>query len=176
MLAYLFVIISIAVRFLFAPVSFSPLTASLLFFGSRMPRKRAWIPLVMTAGADIVLTTVVYGYRLSPEHLFTWAWYAAVLGVGSLLDRNSSPLRLAVAAIASSVSFFIVSNFAVWASWEMYPKNLDGLVMCYVAALPFFRTAFVADLFYTAVLFSIPGLLIHFGQLSHNWHRRSVGE
>jgi hypothetical protein len=37
----------------------------------------------------------------------------------------------------------------------MYPKNLGGLMACYVAALPFFRNAVVSDLFFAAAFFGI---------------------
>jgi hypothetical protein len=43
------------------------------------------------------------------------------------------------------VSFFVVSNFTVWAEWGMYPKSLAGLGACYFAALPFFRNSIVSE-------------------------------
>ena len=57
------------------------------------------------------------------------------------LVRQRQPLPVLGAALASSLSFFVISNAAVWACWSMYPKNLGGLMMSYVAGLPFFRHA-----------------------------------
>jgi len=59
------------------------------------------------------------------------------------------------------VSFFLISNFAVWAVWSMYPKTASGLAMSYVAGLPFFRNAVVSDLFFAAMFFGIGYLLSH---------------
>ena len=42
---------------------------------------------------------------------------------------------LAGAALVTSISFFLISNFAVWAVGGMYPKTLPGLAACYVAGL-----------------------------------------
>src|SRR5262249_45471772 len=62
------------------------------------------------------------------------------------------------AAAASSVSFFIVSNFAVWAWSGMYPETPAGLMACYEAAIPFFRGTAVSDLFFSLLMFGIPAL------------------
>jgi hypothetical protein len=63
------------------------------------------------------------------------------------------------AALTSSVSFFLVSNFGVWAAYNMYPKTLPGLISCYVAGIPFYQHRFAGDLLFTAVFFAIPVLL-----------------
>ena len=60
--------------------------------------------------------------------------------------------------LASSLFFFIVTNFAVWASGDMYERTWLGLRQCYVMALPFFRNTTLSDLFYTGLLFGIYGL------------------
>ncbi len=154
MLPYLFVIAAIAVRFLPHPWAFTPVAAALLYFGARAPRKRMWIPLALLVAADIVLTKSTYWYPLTVDHLVTWAWYAGVICLGGVLRENARPLRLLGASLATSVSFFILSNLAVWAVWDMYPKTWSGLVACYAAAVPFFRPD--ADLLFVAVMFGLP--------------------
>jgi hypothetical protein len=158
MLAYLFVVIAVAVRFLPHPFAFTPVGAALLFFGARMPRKRAWIPVALLAASDVVLTTSRYGYPFTADHLLTWMWYAAIVLLGGLLAGNSRPIRLAGASLVTSVSFFLVSNFAVWAAWNMYPKTAAGLMMSYAAGVPFFRNTLVSDLLFTFLLFGIGAL------------------
>lgn len=159
MLAYLFVVLAVAVRFLPHPFSFTPVGASLLFFGARGPRKHAWVPVLLLAGSDVLLTRFQYGYPFTLDHLATWAWYAAVVALGTLLRDNARPLRIVGASLTTAVSFFAISNFAVWAVWNMYPKNLGGLAACYLAGIPFFRNELVSDVLFTAVMFSIPALL-----------------
>lgn len=159
MLAYLFVILSIVLRFVSVPVAFTSVAASLLFFGARQPRRRMWIPLGLLVAADVVLTKLVYGYPLSADHLVTWAWYAAIVLLGEKLKENSGSLRVGGAALVASVSFFLLSNFAVWMVWEIYPKTLAGLAACYVTALPFFRHSVAGDLFFSVVFFGLGALL-----------------
>src|ERR1700674_4572847 len=71
MLPYLFVLLAIAVRFLpFAgPLNvlphawhFTPVAASLLFFGARGSRRQMWVPLVLLAAAAGLPTKFIYTY------------------------------------------------------------------------------------------------------------------
>lgn len=164
MLAYVFVLFAVAVRFLPHPLAFTPVAAALLYFGARGPRRQLWAPLALLAASDVILTKFVYAYPLSWDHFVTWAWYAAILWLGTGLRENTGFLRVGFAAVASSVSFFVVSNFAVWACWAMYPKTIAGLTTCYVAGLPFFRRGLEGDLLFTSVMFGLPvvaGALAH---------------
>jgi len=160
MLAYLFVLVAVAVRFLPHPLAFTPVAASLLFFGARGPRRQMWLPLALFAASDVILTTVVYRYPLTWDHFVTWAWYVGMLWLGTRLRTGAGPVRILGAALAGSVSFFLLSNFAVWAVWhDMYPMTFSGLMACYDAGLPFFRRAVEGDLLFTSAMFAIPGLL-----------------
>lgn len=164
MLAYVFILVAVAVRFMPHPLAFTPVAAALLYFGARGARRQLWIPFTLLAVSDVVLTKFVYVYQFSWDHFVTWAWYAAILWLGTNLRESAALrektawLRVAGAALASSVSFFIVSNFAVWASWSMYPKTVSGLMTCYAAAIPFFRRGLAGDMFFTAVMFGLPAL------------------
>ncbi|MFY9841587.1 MAG: DUF6580 family putative transport protein [Terriglobales bacterium] len=160
MLAYLFIIFAIVARMPFMPHpwNFTPVAAALLYFGARGSRRQLWVPWLLLAASDVILTKFVYSYQFSWDHLVTWAWYAAILWLGSQLRENANWLRLGGAALASSVSFFVVSNFAVWACWNMYPKTMSGLMTCYAAGLPFFRRGIAGDMLFTAVMFGLPAL------------------
>ena len=161
MLAYLFVILAVVARMPFMPHpwNFTPVAAALLYFGARGSQRQLLLPFVLIAATDVILTTFVYSYVFSWDHFVTWAWYAAILWLGTSLRENNNWLRIGGAALASSVSFFIVSNFAVWAYWtDMYPKTLGGLMTCYAAGLPFFRRGLAGDLLFTAVMFGVPAL------------------
>ncbi len=177
MLPYLFVLLAIAVRFLPFASSwnvlphawhFTPLAASLLFFGARGSRRQMWAPLVLLAATDIVLTKFIYAYTFSWDHLVTWAWYAAILWLGTNLREKSGPVRVVGAALASSVSFFLISNFAVWAAWpEMYPRSWNGLLMSYAAGVPFFRGTLESDLFFTVAMFGTPVFVMALSRWLH---------
>src|SRR5437764_9479170 len=160
MLAYLFVILAVGIRFGIATGShfwhFTPVGASLLFFGAKQPRKFMWIPVAAFALSDIALNRFVYHYPISLETFSSTIWYALAVVIGSLLKQKQDFLRVAGASLAGSVSFFIISNFAVWAAYNMYPKSASGLVACYAAAIPFFQRTLASDMTYTMAFFAAP--------------------
>ena len=156
MLAYLFIVVAIAIRLLPHPWHLTPIGAALLFFGAKRP-VREWIaPLALLASADVYLTTVHYRMHVTADQFVTWAWYLAAMGIGYALVRKTEPIRVVGASLISASSFFLVSNFAVWAFGDMYAKSLAGLVQCYTLAIPFFRGTFASDLIFTPILFSVP--------------------
>ncbi len=165
MLAYLYVLFAVAIRFLIAlkllpfAFNFTPLGAALLFFGARAGRKRLWIPVLVLAASDVALNLFVYKFPFTADLLVTWAWYAGIVLLGGWLKNNERPLHVGGAALATSVTFFLASNFAVWAVWNMYPKTAAGLLQSYIAGLPFFRQTVASDLLFSLLFFGLPALV-----------------
>jgi len=161
MLAYLFTLLAVIVhaRILPFPWHFTPVAAALLFFGARGPRRQIWLPWALLVIADLYLNRFVYAYPLGWDQTVIWAWYAVILWLGTTLGKTTKPLPIVGAALGSSISFFLISNFMVWAAGTMYPKTWAGLLVCYDAAVPFFRHTVESDLFFTAAMFATPALI-----------------
>ena len=76
--------------------------------------------------------------------------------------------RCAAAAVLAPTSFFLVSNYAVWAmpgSW--YPHTLAGLGACFLAALPFYRNDLISTSLVVAAVWGLPAM-------AHRYWRRPV--
>ena len=159
MLAYIFVVFAVAIRFLPHPWQFTPVAASLLFFGARGAKRQMWFPVVLMAVSDLALNKFVYDYPFGWDQLVIWAWYGAILWLGTGLRERQKPLPVIGAALASSISFFVISNFMVWVAGTMYPKTWAGLLTCYEVAVPFFRHTFEGDLLFTTTMFATPVVL-----------------
>ena len=85
-----------------------------------------------------------------------WYVYAAALIpvlLGRLIRDRRGASVVAAAALTSSVSFFVITNFMVWATGQMYPHTIGGLSACYLAGIPFFRNQALGDAFYTVAIF-----------------------
>ena len=78
---------------------------------------------------------------------------AATVGLGLLIRHRCSALRIGAVALTGSVLFFVVTNFGVWLTDSLYPKTAEGLIACYVAAVPFFGNTLAGNAIYTSVLF-----------------------
>jgi hypothetical protein len=64
------------------------------------------------------------------------------------------------ASLISSLAFFLITNFAVWAFFSWYPHTFAGLVSCFTLALPFFRNTLLGDLVYSGIFFGAYELML----------------
>lgn len=107
----------------------------------------ALVPVAVMALADVIL-----GWHGSA--LFTYAGMLCGTLIGRWLLTKLSVLRLGGAALLASLAFFLVSNFYVFLS-GFYGYGVDGLLACYIAAIPFFGNSLIGDLGSTAILFGL---------------------
>jgi len=107
----------------------------------------ALVPLATMAIADIIL-----GWHSSA--LFTYAGMLAGTLIGRWLLQRLSVVRLGAAAFLASLAFFAISNFGVYLG-GYYGYGFDGLIACYVAAIPFWGNSLAGDLGSTAILFGL---------------------
>ncbi|HEY0563974.1 MAG TPA: DUF6580 family putative transport protein [Terriglobales bacterium] len=175
LLAYLFVALAVAVRLLPHEFHFTPVAASLLFFGAtvgaaRNGRRQMWIPVALLAASDFYLT--VFHYKLPWSWLYfgvSLAWYAAMVLLGSMLAKRETAAKIVGASLTASISFFIVTNaISPWIIPATYTKDVHGVVAALAAGVPFFRPTLVSDLFFTAVAFGSPYALRAVERMLHS--------
>lgn len=146
------ILVGMAARFLPHPGNMTPLVAMALF-GATCLSRRWGVALPLAA---VVLSDLAIG--LHDVIAFTWGAFALTGVVGWWLRRQPTGGRMVLAALGGSTLFFLVTNFGVWLvghQGTMYPKSLEGLWTCYVAALPFFRNMLIGDLVYTLGFFGL---------------------
>jgi len=148
------VLLCAAARVLPHPWNFTPLMAIGLFSGYQASKAATGILVTLSA---LVLSDAVLGFHTG----FWWVYGAALVAVlfGRITRNRGGAGAIAAAALASSLSFFLITNFMVWATSGMYPVTLTGLGACFTAAIPFFQNQFVGDAVYTLALFGGYALL-----------------
>lgn len=119
------------------------------------------VPVLAMWLSDLAINNILY-HRYFDHFVwfypgFYWTYLAFVLiGSGAiLLLKKVSVKTILPASLLASITFFLVSNFGVWASGIMYPKDVNGLIACYSAGIPFFKNTLIGDLFYCGILFGI---------------------
>lgn len=136
-------------RILPHPVNFAPVVALCLFNGINLKNKfyALVIPLVAIFLSDMFLGGYYQG--------FYWQYiaYALIVLLSFVSRSNVNPVSVFIVAILSSLVFFLVSNFGVWASTSLYASSLSGLAMCLTAGIPFIKNQLLGDLLWTAVFF-----------------------
>ncbi len=158
------ILIAAATRFLPHPANFTAIGAMALFGTARLQDKRmAFIlPIAAMLISDLFIP---FGYNPSVYLSFV---LIAVLGLS--LRNTNKVLPIAGASLASSLIFYIITNFAVWMgdNGVMYSKNIDGLWISYTAAIPFFWNGLAGDLFFSAVLFGAYSLVTKYSLAKAN--------
>ena len=137
-----------ALRLVPHPPNFSPIDAMALFSGAYLGRR--WIAFVAPLAA-LLLSDLALGFYAGMTTVY--ATVALIVVIGWWVSSRRTPLRIGTAAIAGSVAFFAITNFAVWLSSGFYPLTYAGLIACYTAAIPFFQNTVAGDVFYAALLF-----------------------
>jgi hypothetical protein len=130
------------------PWNFTPLIALALFSGSQARKAGTGVLVTLLA---LVLSDAIMGFYQG----FWYVYGAALIPVllGRLIGSRASARSIGLAALASSLSFFVITNFMVWAGGHMYPHSASGLTACFVAAIPFYQNQLLGDAFYTVALF-----------------------
>ncbi len=137
-------------RLLPHPPNFTPVAAMALFGGACFSSRLAafFVPLAAMLASDAFI-----GFHRGM--IAVYACFAATVCIGLWLRRRRAFGPIAGATLASSLLFYMATNFAVWAlgHGRLYPMTLEGLATCYIAAIPFFRNTLLGDGFYCFALF-----------------------
>ena len=142
------IVAAAALRLVPHPPNFAPIAAMALFGGAYLGRRE--LAFLVPLGA-LFLSDAVIGF-----HPYMWATYLSmvlIVLIGWAVRARITFIRVGLAAIASSVLFFLLTNFSVWLGSSVYPQTVAGLAACYVAAIPFFQNTLAGDLFFSGLLF-----------------------
>ena len=130
------------------PPNFTPIIAMGLFGGAYLKDKR-WA-LLLPVGA-MLLADIFLGFH--GTMIWVYGSLIIITTIGFLLKRGVTLQNGVIATISGSLLFFLVTNFGVWASGSFYPKNVEGLISCYAAGIPFFGNTLGGSIFYSSLMF-----------------------
>lgn len=128
--------------------NFTPLAAVALFGGAHLSKR--WLAIFVPILA-LLLSDLILGFHsfMIPVYLT----FTLVVLLGMVLKGKVSAGSVFLASVSASLLFYLVTNFFVWIASPLYAPTMAGLIQCYVAAIPFFHTTLLGDLFYSTVLF-----------------------
>ena len=146
------------------PANFAPIAAMALFGGACF-RDKSWgfaVPLTAMILSDLAIDLhwINLPWRTYPTDnallwgkVFVYGAFALSVCLGFWLKNRRTLVPIAVATLAGSLVFFLLTNFGAWVFDPQYAKTFSGLMQCYEAGLPFWRHSLSGDAFYAAVLF-----------------------
>jgi hypothetical protein len=136
------------------PPNFTPVGAMALYGGARLPKFQAIILVLLTMLVSDWLLARLMGVPSSGAvGVVVYLSLSATVFFGRWFQKRPGAPRFVIAILETSTLFFLATNFAVWLFEALYPKNLQGLLTCYAAAIPFYRNQLAGDLTWGGSLF-----------------------
>lgn len=158
------VFLGAAARLLPHPWNFTPMMAIGLFAGYQARKTSTGILAALLA---LVISDAVMGFY--PGFWYVYAATLVPVMLGRQIRNRSGAGAIGAAALASSLSFFLITNFMFWAASGWYPHTLAGLSASYVAGIPFYANQALGDALYTIAIFG------GYAVLSQVWQPVRVG-
>ena len=97
----------------------------------------------------MILGDLIIGFHYLMFFTYIGLLFSVIIG------KYIKQLRLTqifLSSIISAVAFYIVSNFGVWLLSGFYSITFQGLIECYIAAIPFFRSTLISTIIFVFVL------------------------
>ena len=158
------------------PGGFAPQIAMALFAGSVIKdRKYAFaLPLFSMFISDMIYHVMyLTGAGIFPGfyegQITNYILFGLITVVGFFV-KEKNLVSIAAGSLVGPTVYFLISNFFVWTSNAglARPNTWEGLMQCYVDAIPFYRTSIMATLFFSAVLFGSYFLLTRAAKVNIN--------
>ena len=127
--------------------NFTPILALAIFGGAYLPNRIIALSLPILA---MFLSDLIIGF-----HSQIYAVYVTIIVLSLLgnMIKTKNIKNLAITGFAGSLIFFMITNFSVWLSGVLYPLTIDGLLQCYIMAIPFFHNSLISTLLFLGILF-----------------------
>ena len=100
-----------------------------------------------------ILGFAITDYFIGFHSLMFWTWGALAFTGYTSKFCNKIFSRIVLSFIGA-ITFFVISNFGVWISGTLYEISVQGLLNCYIMAIPFFTNTLLSTIFF-AVIFEL---------------------
>ncbi|HLC83040.1 MAG TPA: DUF6580 family putative transport protein [Bacteroidia bacterium] len=133
--------------------NFTPIAAMALFGGVYFSDKRLAfiVPLVAMIISDVILELTT-GWGFHNTIVYVYVAFILTAAIGLIVRKNTNVQTVLGASVISSLLFFIITNFGVWAA-SGGVGGAPGLATTYVLGVPFFAPTLLGDVFYNTILF-----------------------
>lgn len=156
------IVLAAIARILPHPHNFTPMAAIALFGGAYFTNRWIAVAIPMTA---MLLSDTMYeimtGWGFHSGIPVIYGSFFLITLIGIFLLQKVTVLRVVGASLASSLIFYLITNFAFLypeapvpnPTLGNYPHNWTGIIASYVAGLEFLKNQLLGDLFFSGVLF-----------------------
>ena len=134
-----------ASRFIPHPPNFTSLLALSFYVPALLGIK--YLPALLIS---LIFTDLVIGFHNTI--FFTWGSILIISIISKFFYQNMI-FRLC-GALAGACAFYLITNFGVW-SLGSYGYDINGLIICYTVALPFFGYSIISTIVFSVIIEAI---------------------
>lgn len=175
---FLIIFSAVLIRLFPHAPNFAPIAAMALFGGTYLNKKVSLFIVFATMLISDYLLLYFHPFSshlvnfskfyspLSMFHsttLFVYGSFFVVALIGIWLQSHKNFKNILAASLFSSILFFLMTNFGVWAQGA-YSRDITGLWQSYVMGIPFFRYTLIGDLLYVGLFFGTFELVTNFSK------------
>ncbi len=129
------------------PPNFTPILALAIFGGAYLPNRITAISLPIIS---MFISDLIIGFH---SQIFTVYATIILLSILGHLMKTKNFKNFAITGFTGSLIFFIITNFSVWLGGSLYPLTIDGIIQCYIMAIPFFHNTLISTMLFLTILF-----------------------
>lgn len=142
-------------RFIPHPHNFTPIVAVAIMSGYFFKNiNLSYIVLLIS----MLMVDVFIGFY--KHMIFVYSSLFLITFIFFKISNKINAKNLFIFGFLGSIIFFLVTNFGVWASGVPspitnlpYEKNINGLISCYILAIPFFTKTLISTIFFSYVAY-----------------------
>ena len=127
--------------------NFTPVAAMALFGGAFLSDKRLAIVIPLIA---LFISDLFIGFHGTMMYVYVAFILTSVIGI--IIQKKVTIKSVTGGAIISSILFFIITNFGVWAAYSPQ-TGIAGLEATYLLGIPFFAPTLISNLIFSGIMF-----------------------
>ncbi len=146
---FFLIILLVFSRLIPHPPNFTPIISIVILGGILF---QSFILTAIVFFTSMFISDLIIG--LYPEMIFT---YITLMIIGILyyfIFNKINYKNLIVHSFFGSFIFYLITNFFVWTNGSLYEQTLDGLIQCYILAIPFFSNTLLSTIFFSYLTFA----------------------
>jgi len=104
--------------------------------------------------AAMVISNLILGFHSSMFWVFLSIALITALAHWAKM-HTPTLMKTAGMVVGATFSFYLITNFAVWAMDGLYPMTPEGLMTSYIAAIPFYGNTLASTAIFSALFFGL---------------------
>ena len=135
------------------PPNFTPIIAVSIMSGLLF--RNFYLSLIVLL-ISMLLSDIIIGFHTNMIFVYLSLFLVCYISYAKVIKFNYK--NLFIYSFLGSMVFFLISNFGVWLSGNLYTPDLNGLINCYILAIPFFTNTLISTVFFSYIAYSVTSI------------------